>query len=170
MITKRKYYAEAEGSEYKVEIVERKNGYFEVKINNELHIVDFVQISESIYSIIIDNKSYAVDITEHNDRFEVLTNGDFYEIEILDEIKKMLKDKKAIKAEGKQILTAPMSGSIGKILVDSGDEVKEGQAILILVAMKMENEIKAAKDGVVKEIYINVGDSVTSDQKLALIE
>jgi biotin carboxyl carrier protein len=170
MITKREYYAFFDAQEHKVEIIEHENNIFEVTINDEKHLVDFAQIEESIYSIIIDNKSYAVDLNEKGDAFEILINGDYYNVEILDEIKKMLKEKKLIETEGKQILEAPMPGNISKIFVDEGDNVEKGQPLLILVAMKMENEIKSPKKGTVSKIYIKSNEAVSTGAKLIVID
>jgi len=170
MITKREYFAFFDSQEHKVEVIEQENNIFQVTINDEKHLVDFAQIEESIYSIIIDNKSYAVDLNEKGDSFEILINGDYYYVEILDEIKKMLKEKKLIEAEGKQILEAPMPGTITKILVDEGVDVEKGQPLLILVAMKMENEIKSPKKGKVSKIYVKPNEAVTSGAKLIIID
>jgi biotin carboxyl carrier protein len=63
-----------------------------------------------------------------------------------------------------------MPGLILKVLVEKGQEVKTGDPLLILVAMKMENEIRAPKDGVVQELFVQEGKTVGSGDKLAIIE
>jgi biotin carboxyl carrier protein len=170
MVSKREYYAFLDSQEYKVEVVEYENNIFEVSINDEKHLVDFAQIEEGICSIIIDNKSYAVNINEKGDTHEILIDGDYYYVEILDEIKKMLREKKLVETKGKQILEAPMPGNITKLLVDEGDTVKKDQPLLILVAMKMENEIKSPKDGVVSKIYVKPNEAVTTGTKLIVVD
>lgn len=170
MVSKREYYAFLDSQEHKVEVVEYENNLFEVSIDGEKHLVDFVQIKESICSVIIDNKSYAVNLNEKGDTHEILIDGDYYYVEILDEIKKMLKEKKLVETEGKQILEAPMPGNITKILVDEGDQVEKGQPLLILVAMKMENEIKSPKDGIVSKIYVKANEAVTTGAKLVVVD
>ncbi|NJE05907.1 acetyl-CoA carboxylase biotin carboxyl carrier protein subunit [Thermococcus sp. M36] len=67
---------------------------------------------------------------------------------------------------GEGVVTAPMPGKILKILVKEGENVKTGQGLLILEAMKMENEIPAPKDGVVKKILVKEGDTVDTGQTL----
>ena len=69
---------------------------------------------------------------------------------------------------GEGVVTAPMPGKILRILVKEGESVKTGQGLLVLEAMKMENEIPAPKDGVVKKILVKEGDTVDTGQ--ALIE
>ncbi|ASI98250.1 acetyl-CoA carboxylase biotin carboxyl carrier protein subunit [Thermococcus celer] len=69
---------------------------------------------------------------------------------------------------GEGVVTAPMPGKILRILVKEGDSVKTGQGLLVLEAMKMENEIPSPKDGVIKKILVKEGDTVDTGQ--ALIE
>lgn len=73
-------------------------------------------------------------------------------------------------AAGEGVVTAPMPGKILKILVKEGEQVKTGQGLLILEAMKMENEIPAPKDGVVKKILVKEGDTVNTGDPLIEIE
>lgn len=68
------------------------------------------------------------------------------------------------------VLKSPMQGTIVDILVSPGDEVSEGDVVLILEAMKMENEIHAPRSGVVRDIAVAKGDAVTPDDVLATIE
>lgn len=67
-------------------------------------------------------------------------------------------------------VTTPIPGKIISILVKKGDRVKLGQPVLIVEAMKMENEIHAPKDGIVKEIYVSEGENVMPDEALITIE
>ena len=69
-------------------------------------------------------------------------------------------------AAGEGAVTAPMPGKILRILVKEGEQVKTGQGLLVLEAMKMENEIPAPKDGVVKKILVKEGDTVDTGQPL----
>jgi biotin carboxyl carrier protein len=69
-------------------------------------------------------------------------------------------------AVGGTSVTAPMPGTINDIKVKNGDAVKKGQVLLILEAMKMENDIVAPADGTVAAVLVNKGDSVNADQTL----
>jgi acetyl-CoA/propionyl-CoA carboxylase biotin carboxyl carrier protein len=71
---------------------------------------------------------------------------------------------------GSGTITAPMQGTIVKVLVEAGAQVEAGQAILVLEAMKMENQINAETSGTVKEIRVAAGDSVGTGDVLAVIE
>lgn len=71
---------------------------------------------------------------------------------------------------GQEVIDSPMPGNIWKILVAEGDVVKAGQTILILEAMKMENELVSPKDGKVLKIMTSEGTSVNTGDKLVIIE
>jgi len=81
--------------------------------------------------------------------------------------KQATRKKKAAASEGS--VTAIMPGAILQVLVSEGDEVQDGQVVLVLEAMKMENEIQAHKSGVVKKIHVEPGDSVENGQTLVEI-
>ncbi len=72
-------------------------------------------------------------------------------------------------SEGEQTLVAPMPGKVVALLANVGDEVAIGQGVIVVEAMKMQNEVKAAKAGVVAEIRAAVGDTVNAGQVLATI-
>ncbi len=106
-------------------------------------------------------------------------NGTEYEVEIHQEVKTTktprLVRKPLVKKEGEGVIQkksggttvkAPLPGNIFKLLVNVGDEVKKGDNLLIMEAMKMENEIKAEKDGVVSAVKVKEGDAVLQGEVL----
>ena len=72
--------------------------------------------------------------------------------------------------EGAETINAPMPGNIVNVLVKAGDQVTKGQVLLILEAMKMENEIMSPRDGVIAGVHVNKGDSVDSGKLLVSIQ
>jgi len=155
--------------DFEVEVQEHKNGFL-VTINGKVHQVDFYQSGDNLYSIIIDNNSFEVDIAEKDNRYEVLRKGDLFCVEVLDELKKMIKERTEHTVIGKQMIEAQMSGVIQKVLVKKGDEVKSGDPLLVLTAMKMENEIIAPISGVIQEVYVNENETVSNGDKLVVVE
>ncbi|MBZ4642719.1 MAG: hypothetical protein PWQ25_1541 [Deferribacteres bacterium] len=177
MAVKRKYFANVEGHEEElvVDLTEVSPSNYTVVMGEQEYKVDFEQINETIYSIIINGRSYAIDMSEKGDKFEVIVDGDNFNVEILDEMKKLMRMRTSSTVEGRQIIEAPMPGYIWKMLKEPGDEVKAGEPIMILVAMKMENEIKSPKDGVVTEIFVKASEdpnesTVKMGDKLAIVE
>jgi len=166
------YFATVDGSEqeHEVTVVEDNANQFTVEVNGESHVVDFAMTGDNFYSIIIDGRSYDVDLTEKGDNFEVLINGDHYDIEVLDEMKRLMKLRTTAGLEGRQVIEAQMPGYIWKILVEPGQEVEEGEPLMILVAMKMENEIKAPKAGIVEDLFVEIDQTIAIGDKLAVVE
>jgi acetyl/propionyl-CoA carboxylase alpha subunit len=173
MITKRTYYTTIDGGEqeYLVNLTETSHNMFTLDIDGRKHKVDFAMAGDSVYSIIIDGRSYAMEIDEKGDIFSILMeNGDVFDVEVLDEMKRLMKKRHSAGLEGRQVIEAQMPGYIWKILVEKGQEVKAGEPLMILVAMKMENEIKAPKDGIVEELFITLDQTVATGDKLAVVE
>lgn len=177
MAIKREYYATVDGrdEEIMVNLTEDAPSEYTVDIDGKEYKVDFEQINETIFSVIIDGKSYAVDMTEKGDNFDIIVDGDHFDIEVLDEMKRLMKMRTSSSVEGRQVIEAPMPGYIWKMLKEVGDEVEEGEPLMILVAMKMENEIKSPKAGVVEEIFVKASEdplesTVSLGDKLAIVE
>lgn len=173
MITKRNYYATVDGGEqeYIVDLTQETDSCFKLDIDGREYVVDFAMAGDSVYSIIVNGKSMAMEIGEKGDIFDVLMdNGDSFSVEVLDEMKRLMKMRHAVGLEGRQVIEAQMPGYIWKILVEKGEEVVAGQPLMILVAMKMENEIKAPKDGIVEDLFIELDQTVVTGDKLAVVE
>ena len=78
--------------------------------------------------------------------------------------------KEVAVSQGQEVVEAPMPGNIWKIVAKEGDEVKSGDILLILEAMKMENEIVAPRDGIVSSINTTEGSAVNTGDKLVVID
>lgn len=78
--------------------------------------------------------------------------------------------KEVVVSQGQEVIEAPMPGNIWKIVVSEGDQVKSGDVLLILEAMKMENEIVAPRDGIVASINTTTGASVNTGEKLVVLD
>ena len=166
------YYAIPEGYD-KESVVQIKcvgANSFILSVDGKDIEVDFQRTGHNLYSIIIDNKSYEIDIHSDRESYDVLVNGDYFKIDILDELKKVLRDRVSKGLQGRQVIAAQMPGIVTQVMVEEGQEVEEGQALLILVAMKMENQIKAPKAGIVQNIYVEANQTVAIGDKLAVIE
>ncbi len=156
--------------EYKVEILE-DGPIKKIAVNGTIYEVDYNVGGDSIHSIIMNNNSHGVQISSIGDSsYEVKNRGDYFQVQVTDELKKMRLARTQSVAVGRQIITAQMPGVILKSYVKPGDEVKAGSPLCVLVAMKMENEIKSPIDGTVKEVYIHENDKVAVNDKMMVIE
>ncbi len=123
--------------------------------------------------IVWKNKKYLLDIIEKNqNRYTVMINGVWYSFTVETPIS--LKRRRYLEEKGETSssvsIEAPMPGKIIDILVEEGSEVKEGEPIIILEAMKMQNEIASHVTGVVKSVIVKKNDSVMKDDVMIEVQ
>ena len=164
------YIAIIEGEQIPVSIGKDKERSTTVTIGDREHVVDLRWTQSDLLSILIDGRSYQVDIHSDKDAHEVLIEGEQFDFELFDERKSLLKKSAAMGVEGVQEIKSSMPGKIVKILVGEGDEVEQGQGLVVVEAMKMENEIKSPKAGVVKKVGVEEGATVESGALLVVVE
>ena len=167
------YYAkllDMPDSEYKVEILE-DGPIKKVSVNGTVYDVDYNLGGDTIHSIIMNHKSHGVQISSVGDStYEVKNKGDYFQVQVIDELKKLRLSRTSSKTVGRQVIQAQMPGVIQKVYVKVGDEVKAGDPLCVLVAMKMENEIRSVTDGVVKEVFVEDGMKVGLNDRIMVIE
>jgi glutaconyl-CoA/methylmalonyl-CoA decarboxylase subunit gamma len=151
-----------------------KNPFSEdLKINGHQQDIKIFEDEEGFTFIEFKNKKYFAEIIEKSqNKYTVLLNGLSYNFTIESPIsyrrRKYLEQHEEVRKL--EVVTAPMPGKIVELLVEEGTIVKEGEAILILEAMKMQNEIITQVAGKIKKINIKPGDSVSKDEVLMEIE
>lgn len=121
----------------------------------------------------INGKEYKVQIEETDEgKIKVHCGGDVYEVETKENIEPVIKDEIREKEEkhGKKTIKAPLPGIISEIKVKKGQKIKEGQPLLKLIAMKMENEITAPTNATIKEIKVKKNANVNRGDILILLE
>jgi len=145
------------------------------QISNSDFEIDIIKKNNSSYHIIKNYKSYNVNILSISNiekTIKLKVNNNIYDVEITDEIDALL-NKMGIKNQKPQKnkdLKSPMPGLVRKILVKIGDEIKKGDTLLILEAMKMENNLKSDQNGTIKDIVVESGNSVEKNQLLIIFE
>ncbi|MDR2883614.1 MAG: biotin/lipoyl-binding protein [Deferribacteraceae bacterium] len=167
-----KYFAQVEGGEeyIPVDILSAEGTLFKISVDGKEYVVDYSDSAQRMHSLIIDNVSYGIEITNKANKFEISRAFDIFKVEIMDEMKKYIKERVTKGLQGRQVIDTQMPGLILKVMVEKGQEVKAGDPLIVLVAMKMENEIKAPKDGVVQEIFVSEGNTVSTGDKLIIID
>ncbi len=136
-----------------------------------LQALDVAVRSEKDCHVIESDKTYRIHCLETNfskKEYKISVNGNKYDVLIQDDLDQLIKEL-GLTINGKQKdsnLKAPMPGLILEISVSEGQEVKEGDALLVLEAMKMENVLTAPKDGVIQAIIVKKGDAVEKKQLL----
>ena len=167
------YYAtinDLPDTEFKVEILE-DGPIKKIAVNGTVYDVDYNVGGDTIYSIIMNNMSNGVKIAPlGNSNYEIKTRGEYFYVNVIDELKKMRMAHIKSSVSGRQVIAAQMPGVILKVYVKPGDEVKAGAPLCVLVAMKMENEIRSPIDGTVKEVYIKDNDKMAVGDKMLVVE
>mgnify|MGYP005841629329 CR=1 FL=1 len=166
-----KYYAEVGGRTVEVEIEERGGG-FVVSIAGRKIAADLRQIHGlTLYSLLLDQRSHEVSVEQREHAFVVTIAGERYLVKVQDERARRLSEvvPRAMGHEGETVIKAPMPGLVVSLDVAPGDVVKKGKGLLVLEAMKMENEMRSPRDGTIKAIYVRKGDRVEHGRDLIVI-
>ena len=164
-----KYIATVNDKEFTIEIIDEKH----VLLNGQPVEVDFEAIQDQpVFSLITEGRSYEAYVNENDAFWEVLLLGHLYTIQVVDEREQRLRNAGggAVAAGGEFHLKAPMPGLVVAIPVEEGQEVAKGDVLIILESMKMQNELRSGKDGVVTRIRVNVGDSVEQKTTMLSVE
>lgn len=171
------FEAEIKGKKYKVDVVEgRLNWKVSLQAEGEdwkhydISKNDF-KYAEEYISFLFEGKSYLVDVLGQDTEYTVFTRNSFRNIKIYNDemlLHESLKKGGGFGAESE--LKSGMPGKVIEIFVEAGSVVKAGKPLLIMEAMKMENEMRASSDVVVKEVCVKQGDSVESGAVLIKFE
>lgn len=161
--------ATVNGKEYKIE---PENGNpFQGLLEGIAYQLDTTGDAGSGMSVLYNNKSYTVVLLKaerETKQYSLLINGRKYEVSLKDKLDDLLAGMGLSAGAASKLnnIKAPMPGLVLNVLVAEGDTIKQGDALLVLEAMKMENIIKSPGEGVVKKISIQKGQAVEKNQVL----
>lgn len=146
-------------------------GLYEVKLRGKVHVVDAFRHDYGTLSLIVDTASYSAMLDWRDTHVNVRLRHAVIPLEILGEQKLRLRRATGtFRVEGRQVVSSPMAGKVVKVLVAAGDEVRRGQGLVVVEAMKMENELRSPKDGRVVELAVAEGQAVEANAKLCAVE
>ena len=142
------------------------------KLGESLLEADWVELRPGVYSILVDGRSFEAHV-EHDKlepgRYRVNVDGYLFRVKIADPSARHFRSSLIAPAGGRQEIYAPMPGRIARVLVEKGQAVKAGQGLVVIEAMKMQNEIPAPHNGQVSEISVAEGDKVETGEKLLAV-
>ena len=164
-----KFEAEVGGETIAIEVT-GEHGRYRVAVGSEVTDVDARQAAEGIWSLVIGTASHVVDVSERDGVSVVEVDGETYRIRVEEETRYIIRTRGGKAATGGQVLRAPMPGKVVHVEVEVGQAVKPGDALIVLEAMKMENEFRATVTGTVKEIRVQPGQTVNPGDPLVVIE
>jgi biotin carboxyl carrier protein len=165
------YFVKLKDGEKKVEI-ERVGNTYVGSIDGRPFMADARMIDgPASMSLIVDKKCYEIIVNNSGRTMLVATGGDEFEVEVQDELehRSTTSDAHALDLEVEEI-KAPMPGVVVSVEVEPGQEISAGTPLVIVEAMKMQNEIAAVAAGKVKQILVKAGAVVESKQTLAIID
>jgi biotin carboxyl carrier protein len=156
---------------YSVEIEEIGKSLYRVAIDGNEFVVDGKKTGRTNYSLIVDNRSFEIEVDYTEDEYRVLVDGRNYHVHLVDERRVRVGGGQSdIQLQGRQKVSVPMPGKVIAVLVSQGDNVERGQGLVIVEAMKMENEVRSPIAGEVKEIKVKPGDAVEGGAVLVVVE
>jgi biotin carboxyl carrier protein len=156
---------------YTVEIEELGKALYRVAVDGSEFLVDGKKTGFTNYSLIVDNRSFEVEVDIKEDEYRVLVDGRNYHIDLVDERRVRLGGLQlGIELQGRQNVSVPMPGKVIAVLVSEGDKVERGQGLVIVEAMKMENEVRCPINGEVREVRVKPGDALEAGAVLAVVE
>ena len=155
-----------------IELLSREGTKFNFLIDKTYYELDIAEVEKGVYSILHENRSFNVELVEgrNSKSYMVNTLYETFDVDIIDAEAKYLMNRKKDDGEDANTISSPMPGKVVKILFKEGDEVKAGETVIVVSAMKMESEYKVKQDRKIKRILVKEGDTVNSDQAMVIIE
>jgi biotin carboxyl carrier protein len=149
-------------------VVTRQNGHYVVEIDGHRHEVDSCKLENNFYSFVMAERSYEVSVERDGDTYKVRRGAAQLDVTISDPSRQA---REALAtAAGPEKVVSQMPGRVVRVLVAEGDEVEVGAGLVVVEAMKMENEIVTEKGGKVTKVAVAPGEAVESGALLLVIE
>ncbi len=167
-----KFYVDVDGRTFELEFQE-EGGLLRAVVEGKTLTLDLRKVSPpSLYSLLIDHKSYEVLVEARGDAYDILIGAEMFHLTVQDEWARRLANiqRKNQVTAGLLAITAPMPGAVVAVEVTVGQEVQRGQGLVILSAMKMENEIKAPRAGRITSVDVRAGQTVEQGRTLVVLE
>jgi len=130
---------------------------------------DALEIARGIYSILIEGRSFEARVETFGDELRITIGAERFAARVSDPRKWRRNHTAASALDHKQNVVAPMPGRVVRVLAGSGDEVDAGQGIVVVEAMKMQNEVRSPKAGKVERLLVKEGQTVNAGDVIAVV-
>jgi biotin carboxyl carrier protein len=165
-----KFDVQISGKTRTVELRNDSEGW-QISLDGVALDADAVEISPNVFSVLVNGESYEVRLAAANDgKLRLQTRHYEFVAEIVDRRAWLGRRHGPMEAEGRQQIVAPMPGKVVRLLVKVGDKVEAGQGLLVVEAMKMQNEVRSPKTGTVERLLAMEGQPVNAGEVLAWID
>ena len=165
-----KYEVRISGKTHIVELEHQPDGW-QANIQGKSGIpADVAEITPNVFSVLFSGRSHEIYVTPSScGQLQLYTGGLEFLAEVIDPRSWRGRRHGSAEAEGRQQILAPMPGKVVRLLVKAGDTVETGQGLLVVEAMKMQNEIRSPKSGKVERILVAEGQAVNAGEVLCVV-
>ena len=161
----------AKGKRKHVVELKRTGDVAAVSLDGQTLDADAVQIAPNVVSVMLGGQFFELHISRSTDGTMKLRCGAHeYIADIIDPRAWRGRKHGAVEVEGRQQILAPMPGKVVRVIAKVGDSVEAGQGLLVVEAMKMQNEIRSPKSGIVGRLLVKEGQNVNAGEVLAWVE
>jgi pyruvate carboxylase subunit B len=165
-----RFVATTNGRAEVVEVTGR-GGRYRVVVGDTTLDVDARRTADGLYTLLIDGRSHVADLADTPRGTRVDVGGATYMVEVEEHARHVIRTRGGGGAAGgRQAVTAQLPGKVTHVAVAAGDRVERGATLVVIEAMKMENEFKAASAGTVAEVRVQPGQPVNAGDVLVVIE
>ena len=164
-----KYTAIVEGERVEIELTRHATGTLDAEIGGRVYTLEAKTVEPGVFWVNWKNRSIEITVTPNTEGYIVSFGGRRVPVEMVD-ARTALRRAAQHGHEGLVEIRAPMPGKIIKILAEEGAEVNANQGLVVMEAMKMQNEIKSPKKGIVRKVAVSEGAAVNSGDLLAQVE
>ena len=162
------YNITIDGKNFRLDL-NRADGRWSCRLDGREVEVDAVLVRPDVVSLRIGNQAYEVKCERVADEMRLWVGSACFAAEVRDP-RSLRGRERQVDDHGPKKLTAPMPGKIVRVLVRQGDEIEAGGGVLVMEAMKMQNEIKSPKTGTIQKILVSEGAAVNAGDVLAIVE
>jgi biotin carboxyl carrier protein len=162
------YQIAIDGKSYRLDLSQAE-GRWSCRVDGREVEVDAVLARPNVLSLRLGNKAYEVKCERVGGDVHIWVGSRRFAAEVRDP-RSLRSRSRAVDDHGPKKLTAPMPGKVVRILLSQGAEVEAGAGILVVEAMKMQNEVKSPKKGMIQKILVSEGAAVNAGDVLAIVE
>jgi biotin carboxyl carrier protein len=163
------YEVTVAGKSYRVEL-EREGAAWKCRLDGRELPLDVACAQDGVLSLLMNGKSYEVKQEITGAETNVVVGHERFSVALSDPRSLRARRRAGGAEQGVKKIVAPMPGKIVRLLAEEGNTVLSGQSVIVIEAMKMQNELKAPKNGVLKKIHVREGAAVEAGQALAEVE
>jgi biotin carboxyl carrier protein len=164
-----KYTVIVAGERFDLDLDIRDGGRIQARIDGRSYVIESKIVEPGVYWFNWNNRSFELSVTPGSDEYHVSVSDRRISVEVLDS-RTALRKAAHRGHDGEVELRAPMPGKVVKVLLQEGAEVSANQGILVMEAMKMQNEVKSPKAGTVKRVAVKEAVAVNAGDLLAVVE